>query len=281
MPSTTERLPSIGVGERAPSTDTDGTVPANGAPEVVTGACAGEIYTITLDSPHNRNALSAPLLAGLHHHLDEAERLQARAVVLDHNGPVFCAGADLKERSKGPADSGPFVDVLVRLMDTERPTIAVARGPVRAGGIGLLAACDLAVVHPSVTFALTEVRIGVTAAIISVPILRRVTAAQLASALLTGSPFDAAEARRIGLITHVGDDVDALVGELCAGILAGSPAAVAATKELLWRVPSLDRDAAFAEMRLLSESFFSSPDAAEGMAAFIEKRPPRWQQELR
>jgi len=269
------------VGERPQSSDTASTVPATGTSVVVTGASAGGIYTITLDSPHNRNALSQPLVAGLHHHLDEAEREGARVVVLDHTGPVFCAGADLKERSTGPTDSGPFVSLLQRLMDTERPTIAVVRGPVRAGGIGLLAACDLSVVEPSVDFALTEVRIGVTAAIISVPILRRAPAAQMASALLTGTPFNAAEARSIGLITHVGDDVDGIVADLCAGILAGSPAAVAATKELLWRVPGLDRDHAFHEMQQLSESFFSSPDALEGMTAFMEKRPPRWQRELR
>ena len=136
------------------------------------------IATITLDSQHNRNALSRQLLAELHQALDTAEAAEARAIVLTHRGPAFCAGADLKERSsqggtdrnsESNADSNPFVEALVRLMDTERPTIAAVNGAVRAGGIGLMAACDLVVVAASTTFALTEVRIGVAPAIISVP----------------------------------------------------------------------------------------------------------------
>ena len=234
------------------------------------------IATITLDSPHNRNALSRALLSQLHAALDTAEAADARAIVLDHDGPAFCAGADLKERSSGPADSGPMVDALTRLMDTPRPTIAVVRGAVRAGGIGLMASCDLVVMHSSVTIALTEVRIGVAAAIISVPILRRVTPGRIATAMLTGEVFDAADARDIGLVTHVSDDVDASVASLCEGVLAGAPAAIAATKAMLARVPTLDRDTAFAEMRTLSESLFSGPDAAEGMASFVERRRPSW-----
>ena len=136
------------------------------------------IATITLDSQSNRNALSRQLLAELHDGIDLAEAGNARAIVLRHEGPAFCAGADLKERSAAPADSRPFVNALERLMDTERPTIAAVDGAVRAGGIGLMAACDLVVVHESTTFALTEVRIGVAAAIISVPILRRVPRAR-------------------------------------------------------------------------------------------------------
>lgn len=244
----------------------------------VRGSFADGVYTLTLDSPHNRNALSARLLAEAHHHLDLAlePALGARALVVDHTGPAFCAGADLSERSDRPIDSGPFVRLLERLMDSPCPSIAVVRGPARAGGIGLLASCDLAVVASTVTFALTEVRIGVTAAIISVPILRRVRPSSIAAALLTGQTFDATEARRIGLITHVSDDVDHTLAELTSGIRAGAPAAVAATKVILSSVPTLDRDTAFEEMRALSERFFASSDAREGMAAFREKRPPSW-----
>ncbi|HSL73360.1 MAG TPA: enoyl-CoA hydratase-related protein [Ilumatobacteraceae bacterium] len=237
------------------------------------------IATITLDSQHNRNALSRQLLTEVHQALDDAEAADARAVVLRHEGPAFCAGADLKERSSqgsGPADSGPFVSILERLMDTERPTIAAVQGAVRAGGIGLMAACDLVVVQPSTTFALTEVRIGVAPAIISVPILRRVAPSRIAAAMLTGEPFDAAEARSIGLVTHVADDVDAMVASLLEGIRAGAPRAVAETKRLLRTVGTMDRTAAFAEMAALSNEMFSSADAAEGMAAFAAKRPPEW-----
>jgi enoyl-CoA hydratase/carnithine racemase len=162
-------------------------------------------------------------------------------------------------------------------MDAEVPTIAAVDGPARAGGIGLMAACDLVVVRRDITFALTEVRIGVAAAIISVPILRRTSGSRLAAAFLTGETFDADLARDVGLITHVSDDVDATVAELCQGVRMGAPAAVAATKRLLREVPELDRDTAFEQMRALSDELFSSPDAAEGMSAFAEKRPPRWQ----
>jgi len=235
------------------------------------------IATITLDSQANRNALSRRLLAELHDALDRAEATDPRAIVLTHRGAAFCAGADLKERSDGgPIDSGPFVRALERLMDTASPTIAAVNGAVRAGGIGLMASCDLVVVDDDTTFALTEVRIGVAPAIISVPILRRVPASRIASAMLTGEPFDAQEARAMGLVTHVTPDVAATVAALCSGIRAGAPRAVAETKRLLRDVPSLDRDIGFDEMRRLSDELFQSPDGAEGMLAFAEKRPPRW-----
>jgi enoyl-CoA hydratase len=234
------------------------------------------VATITLDSQANRNALSRQLVGELSAAITAAEAAEARAIVLTHEGPSFCAGADLKERSDEPADSRPFVAVLERLMDTPRPTIAAVSGAVRAGGIGLMAACDLVVVHESVTFALTEVRIGVAAAIISVPILRRVPPGRIATAMLTGAPFEAREALAMGLVTDVTADVDATVAARCAGILAGAPRAVSATKELLRTVPSLDRDTAFERMRALSDELFRGPDAAEGMAAFRDKRSPSW-----
>jgi len=240
------------------------------------------IATITLDSQHNRNALSRQLLAELHGALDVVEERaidDVRAIVLTHRGPAFCAGADLKERAAQGStadDSAPFTGVLERLMDTPRPTIAAVTGAVRAGGIGLMASCDLVVVDAATTFALTEVRIGVAPAIISVPILRRVPASRIAAAMLTGEPFDAAAARSIGLVTHATADVAATVEELCDGIRAGAPHAVAATKRLLSAVPGVERTEAFAAMAALSNQLFSSPDAAEGMAAFAEKRRPRW-----
>ncbi len=236
------------------------------------------VATITLDSQHNRNALSLRLVAELADRLDRAEAASARAIVLRHEGPAFCAGADLKERAvdDGPADSAPFVDVMRRLMETPRPTIAAVEGAVRAGGIGLMASCDLIVVHSDVNFALTEVRIGVAAAIISVPILRRVPGGKIVAAMLTGETFSADEARDMGLVTHVTDDVPAQITTLCDGIRAGAPRAVAETKWMLHRVPTLDLDTAFDEMARLSNELFRGPDAAEGMAAFREKRPPVW-----
>lgn len=246
--------------------------------ELVRLSLADDIATITLDSQHNRNALSRRLVAELAECLDDAEAAATRAIVLRHDGPAFCAGADLKERAvdDGPLDSSPMVRVMRRLMDTPRPTIAAVEGAVRAGGIGLMSSCDLVVVHEHVSFALTEVRIGVAPAIISVPILRRVPPGKIAAAMLTGEPFSADSAREMGLVTHVTDDVPAAVAQLCDGIRAGAPRAVAATKRMLGRVPTLDLDTAFDEMRRLSDELFRGPDAAEGMAAFREKRRPVW-----
>lgn len=246
--------------------------------ELVRLELTDDVATITLDSQPNRNALSRQLVIELGECLDEAERAAARVIVLRHEGPAFCAGADLKERAAatGPSDSTPMVDIMRRLMHTPRPTIAAVEGAVRAGGIGLMASCDLVVVDTSVTFALTEVRIGVAAAIISVPILRRVPAGKIAAAMLTGETFDAASAREMGLITHVTDDVPDTVGGLCAGVAAGAPRAVAETKRLLRHVPTLELDAAFDEMRALSDELFSRADAVEGMTAFREKRQPVW-----
>ena len=240
------------------------------------------VGTITLDSPHNRNALSSQLVRELSDAVADVEASAARALVLRHEGPAFCAGADLKERSNAAASDAsapagnPLVATMQRLMDMPIPTIAAVEGAVRAGGIGLMASCDLAVVRNDVTFALTEVRIGVAAAIISVPILRRVSPGKIAAAMLTGEQFDTAEARDIGLITHATDDVPGTVATLCDGVRAGAPNAVAETKRILRHVPTLARDQAFAEMSELSARLFLGDEAREGMQAFTEKRKPSW-----
>lgn len=237
----------------------------------------GVVY-ITMDSPANRNALSRQLIGELHDALDAAVSADVRAIVLGHEGNTFCAGADLKERAAGPMDSSPMVRVMQRLSDSAVPTIAAVDGAVRAGGIGLMASCDLVVVASNTTFAFTEVRIGVAPAIIAVPILARVNPSLLAAPFLTGQSFDAVEARAMGLVTHVADDVNATVATLIDGLLMGAPAAVEQTKAVLRRVPTLTRAEAFTEMQALSEALFQTADAAEGMAAFREKRRPSWQE---
>ena len=230
------------------------------------------IVTVTLDSPANRNALSQQLLADFHNALDEAERDHARVIVLTHTPPVFCAGADLKERAAGIVDSTSFVRAIDRLGTIAAPVIASIDGPVRAGGIGIMAACDLVVVNPSITFAFTEVRIGVAPAIITAPILARCAWSKLAAPYLSGEVFDAARALDMGLVTHVVDDVSASVAELCRDLLLAGPNALAATKALLRRPHTI------AELQALSESLFTSDEGREGMAAFAEQRPPSWVQ---
>ena len=243
--------------------------------ELVHCTIGSGVATITLDSPANRNALSRQLLAELNEALDLAAGPDVRAIVLTHAGAVFCSGADLKERAGGGQDAqsagNPMANVFERLGTLAAPTIAAISGPVRAGGVGLMAACDLVVVDSAVTFAFTEVRIGVAPAIISVPILARCGWSKLTAPFLTGETFDAAAAKDMGLITHVSNDVASTVAGLTAGILAGAPSAVAATKRLLRQPP-----ATMAEMTALSESLFRSDEAAEGMRAFAEKRQPSW-----
>jgi enoyl-CoA hydratase/carnithine racemase len=250
--------------------------------ELVHYRISDAVATITLDSPANRNALSTALVADLLGALDRAARGVAdgsvRVVVVDHTPPAFCAGADLKERRAGPADSSGVVRALQWLMDAPVPTIAAVTGPARAGGLGLMAACDLVVVQTDVTFALTEVRIGVAAAIISVPILRRASASKLAAAFLTGETFSASQARDSGLVTHVTDDVAATVTALCDGVRLGAPGAVRATKALLrGSEPGDDLAARFAAAQAVSDELFAGPEAVEGMTAFAERRPPAWQ----
>ncbi|HUF96835.1 MAG TPA: enoyl-CoA hydratase-related protein [Ilumatobacter sp.] len=245
--------------------------------ELVRLDITNQVATITLDSQHNRNALSAQLVNELTECVSSATAPGVRAVVLRHEGPAFCSGGDLKERGTGDIpDSRPLINAMIGLMDCEMPTIAVVNGAVRAGGVGLMAACDLVVVARQVTFALTEIRIGVAPAIISVPIMRRVAPARLAGPYLTGEAFTAEQALSMGLVTHVSDDVEETVAALCAGITAGAPRAVAQAKRLLREVPDMDRQSAFNAMQSLSESMFRGPDAQEGMLAFREKRSPNW-----
>ncbi|MCE9623374.1 MAG: enoyl-CoA hydratase/isomerase family protein [Actinomycetia bacterium] len=239
-------------------------------------AVAGGVATITLDSPGNRNALSRQLLEELHEALDQAEQPGVRVTVLTHTLPAFCAGADLKERGSGgssavASSSSLMVRAIERLGSGRTPTIAAVSGPARAGGVGVMAACDLVVVHPSVTFAFSEVRIGVAPAIISVPILARCGWSKLAAPFLTGEAFSAERAYDMGLITHVADDVAATVAALVAGVLASGPEAVAATRRIL---RSAERN--MVDMQALSETLFNSAEAAEGMRAFAAKSRPAW-----
>lgn len=244
--------------------------------ELVHCTVDGGVATITLDSPGNRNALSRQLVTELHAALDRAEQPDVRVIVLTHTDPAFCAGADLKERGSGAGGNGsgsnaPMANVMERLAGSAAPTIAAVDGAVRAGGIGIMAACDMVVVNRRVNFAFTEVRIGVAPAMISVPILARCSWSKLAAPFLTGETFDADTARDMGLVTHVTDDVRTTVAGLVQGVLAGAPGAVAATKRVLRQAaPNMD------EMQALSEALFASAEATEGMTAFIEKRPPSW-----
>jgi methylglutaconyl-CoA hydratase len=254
--------------------------------------------TITLDSPANRNALSAQLRRELREHLDAALADESvRVVVLTHAGPVFCSGMDLREsRGAGAGDQGvqEFPGILTTLWHSPKPVIARLAGPARAGGVGLVAACDIAIgaragleisVPPvaslapgGATFAFSEVRIGVVPAVISVPVVPRLLPRAAEELMLTGETFDADRAAAIGLLNRAVDP-DALDSEVTryADMLArGGPRALAATKAMLRRTPAQDMAADLDAMLRLSAEFFASEEGQEGMTAFAEKRSPAW-----
>jgi methylglutaconyl-CoA hydratase len=242
------------------------------------------IATVTLDSPGNRNALSAQLRRELHAHLVSAvESEEVRVIVLTHTGPVFCSGMDLKEsRGASAVEQGvqDFPATLRLLWDSPTPVIARLVGPARAGGVGLVAACDLAVAAEGVTFAFSEVRIGVVPAVISVPLVPRVQPAALHELFLTGEPFDAHRAASIGLITRAvpEGDLDAQVRRFAEMLRLGAPGALGATKRLLRGGASERMADDLAAMTALSAQRFASVEGQEGIRAFAEKRPPAWAQ---
>ncbi len=263
----------------------------------------GQVARLTLNSPHNRNALSSTLVSQLHQGLrDAADDPAVRVVVLGHTGNTFCAGADYvaiaraaqpgeagrhhRQRRRFSASTDPaeataqrsreMAALLRAIVEAPLPVIVAVDGHVRAGGMGLVAAADIAVAGPRSTFALTEARIGVAPAIISLTLLPKLSARAAARYYLTGETFDAATAQTIGLVTIAADDVDAALASLVADIGRGSPQGLAASKALTTAavLNGFDRDAE----RLGAESarLFVSDEAREGMLAFLEKRPPRW-----
>ncbi|MCW2679881.1 MAG: putative enoyl-CoA hydratase/isomerase family protein, partial [Frankiales bacterium] len=164
------------------------------------------VATITLDSPANRNALSAQLRRELGAHLATAVADDAvRVLVLAHTGRVFCAGMDLKEARGGSADAqgvNEFPALLEALWTSPKPVVAQVAGAARAGGVGMVAACDVAIASTAASFAFTEVRIGVVPAVISVPVLPRLTARAAHELMLTGEVFDAQRAAEVGLVNR-------------------------------------------------------------------------------
>ncbi|MEV0241811.1 enoyl-CoA hydratase family protein [Streptomyces sp. NPDC050674] len=231
------------------------------------------VETLSLDSPHNRNALSVALVGELADALtDAAEDPGVRAIVLTHTGNTFSAGADLKD----PPPPEALVALLRQIIELPKPVLARVTGHVRAGGLGLLAACDIAAASTDATFAFTEVRIGVAPAVISLPLLPRADPRALARHYLTGERFDAAQARATGLLTTCAKDVDTALEPILEGLRRSAPDALAETKRLLTArvLEAFDRDAA--DLTALSARLFSSPQAREGMTAFLERRDPAW-----
>jgi methylglutaconyl-CoA hydratase len=235
---------------------------------------------VTLDSPHNRNALSRALVEQLHAALTGAlDDDGVRVVVLTGAGPVFCSGADLKEQRAGGAPGAVGLpEVLTLILESAKPVVARVNGAARAGGLGLIAACDLAVGPATATFGFSEVRIGVAPAIIAVPCLRRMDRRAARELFLTGEPFDGVRAQQAGLLDRAVDDgeLDAAVDALVQQLGRSAPEAVAVTKQLLRDVPGPHLQEDFRRMTAVSAERFGSAEAREGIAALLEKRDPAW-----
>ncbi|MGI5181319.1 enoyl-CoA hydratase family protein [Dactylosporangium sp. CA-152071] len=250
---------------------------------LVRSQTAHGVATVTLDSPANRNALSTALIEELLAALAAATADDTvRVVVLTHTGPVFCSGADLKETAAAFGSGKPPInrlgEVLTAIWECPKPVVARLTGPARAGGLGLIAAADIAVCSLEATFAFSEVRIGVIPAVISATVLPRLSPRAAAELFLTGATFDGARAREIGLVTAAvaADQVDEAVSAFVASLARGAPGALRGTKELLRRRKADTFRDELAAMTELSVSYFGSAEGIEGIMAFRDKRDPNW-----
>ncbi|MFE0649338.1 enoyl-CoA hydratase family protein [Streptomyces sp. NPDC059534] len=227
------------------------------------------ITTLALNSPDTRNALSAPLVAELADALTACGKdLAVRAVVLTHTGTTFSAGADLK----APPSPYAFVDLLRQIVELPKPVVGHVTGHARAGGLGLLGACDVVVAADAADFALTEVRIGVAPAVISLTLLPRLEPRAAARYYLTGERFGVPEAIAMGLVTTR----DTELGAVLDALRAGSPQGLREAKRLVTArvLETFERDAEDLVQR--SATLFASAEAREGMTAFLERRDPAW-----
>ena len=237
---------------------------------------------ITLNRPDSRNALSAALVHELDAHLAAAAINPAvRCIVITGAGSAFCAGADLKS-PPGQVVNGrqgvTLADVLARMQDHPKPVIAAVNGAAFAGGLGLVGASDIVITAEDATFSFSEVKIGVIPAVISVVCLPKLGPSHGMKLLLTGERFDGRRAVQVGLAHRAvpADQLQAAVQQEIDALRLAGPNALAECKKLVRRIPTLGRDAALQEAAEWSLRMFLSPEAAEGMAAFREKRPPAW-----
>ncbi|MET9202510.1 enoyl-CoA hydratase family protein [Gordonia sp. NPDC003585] len=256
--------------------------------ELVHSAVDNGVLTLTLDSPKNRNALGetlvAQLLAGLH---GAESDTSVRSVVLTHTGGTFCAGADLSEAlTKGVSveeassiGTSAMLDLMRTIMELPKPVIAKVNGHVRAGGLGLLGASDMAFGGPDCTFALTESRLGLAPSVISLTLLPKLTARASGRYFLTGETFDPATAVAVGLLTETTDSaagLDDLVAAVLTGVRKASPQGLAASKALTTAGHLADFTRYARQRAGESAELFASPEAREGMTAFLSKTRPSW-----
>ena len=254
------------------------TAPTDQAPaELVHYAVADAVATITLDSPANRNALSRQLVTELFAHLERAGAdPDVRAVLVESSGKVFCSGADLGEASSEGMAAGTrrIVDLQRLIATLDKPVVTKNLGAVRAGGIGIVAAADIAISAEDATFALTEVKLGLAAAIISLTVHHRMTPRAAALTTLGGEVFTGAEAAAYGLVTKAvpAADLDAEVAAVCASLATGAVQGLRESKRILNRDLVARIDALGEEMAETSTRLFASDEAREAMTAFLSRK---------
>lgn len=237
---------------------------------------------ISLNRPEKRNALSAMLITETYDHIQAANADdEVRCIVITGNGPGFCSGADLKDDRGLPAGRDKAIaypELLTAIQDSPKPVIAAINGPAFAGGLGMVAACDIAVTVDSAQFSFSEVRIGVIPAIIAVVCLPKLGTHHGMKLFLTGERFDGREAVVMGLVHRAVLDgqLRAAVQEEIDMICLGGPNAVIECKKLVRQVSKLSREEGFELAAPWSAAMFASEEASEGMAAFREKRNAAW-----
>jgi len=243
---------------------------------------------VTLNRPEVRNAFDDALIADLTGVFRELEKDDAvKAVVLAGAGSAFCAGADLNwmKRMAGYgyeqnlADAKALAEMLRTLDRLSKPTVARVHGPAYAGGVGLVAACDIAIGSHEAEFCLTEVKLGLSPATISPYVLRAMGERLARRYFLSGEVIDAREAYRLRLLSEIApkEDLDAAVNALLGHLAVGGSAAQAKIKDLIRTVSAGPADEAMiADTAMRIAEIRVSPEGREGIASFLEKRRPAW-----
>ncbi len=256
--------------------------------EFLTLTTTGGVATLTLNRPEVRNAFSDTVIAELAQAFAElGARSDVRAIVLAANGPAFCAGADLNwmrrmadyTRDENLADAAKLADMLRVIYECPKPTVARVQGDVFAGGMGLVAACDIAVSVDTATYCLSEVKLGLIPATISPYVIRAMGARAAHRYFLTAERFTAAEAHRIGFVHELvtAGALDAKVAELTQALASASPNAVRACKRLVLDVAEREINAALIAGTVEGiADIRASDEGREGVQSFLQKRKPSW-----
>ncbi len=249
----------------------------------------GSVGILTLNKAQRHNAFDEQLIAEITEGLRELERdTRVRTVVLSSTGKSFCAGADLNwmKRAAGYTheenlrDANRLAELMSTLNELSKPTVARVQGPAYGGGVGLIAACDIAVGTYDAVFSLSEVKLGIVPAVISPYVLAAIGERYSRRYMLTAERFSAAEAYRIGLLHELvpgEEQLDEAIAEILDSLLANGPQAQAECKTLIRVVAGqpID-DETIAETAQRITRVRASPEGREGLAAFLDKREPNW-----